>query len=80
MLLEYIISSDKKSAALETVIKNDPWGQKYRLNIYTYNADDSESIPGMVVITSNGADSMSNKSSYSSEDFGDDIIAVIEPN
>lgn len=74
------ISDDKKSATFETVIKNDPWGQKYRLNIYTYNADDSESIPGMVIITSNGADSLSNKSSYSSEDFGDDIIAVIEPN
>ena len=74
------ISSDKKSAALETVIKNDPWGQRYRLNIYTYNGDDADSIPGMIIISSNGADSLSNKESYSSEEFGDDIIAVIEPN
>lgn len=74
------IASDKKSITLETVIKTDPWGQKYRLNIYTYDGEDTDSIPGMVLITSNGADSISNKSTYSDEKFGDDIIAVIEPN
>ncbi|MBS7306114.1 MAG: prepilin-type N-terminal cleavage/methylation domain-containing protein [Lachnospiraceae bacterium] len=74
------IAADKKSATFETVIKQDPWKQKYRMNIYTYNGDDAGSIPGMIVISSNGADSVSNKGSYSSDDFGDDVIAVIEPN
>lgn len=74
------ISADKKSVELATTIKKDPWGQKYLLNIYTYEGADSESIPGMVIVMSNGIDSISNKESYSSEDFGDDVIAVIEPN
>lgn len=74
------VAADKRSATFETVIKQDPWKQKYKMNIYTYKGDDAESIPGMVIITSNGADSLSNKDTYSSDDFGDDIIAVIEPN
>lgn len=74
------IAEDKKSATFETVIKCDPWHQKYKMNIYTYSGEDAESIPGMIVISSNGADSLSNKNSYSSDDFGDDVIAVIEPN
>ena len=74
------ISADKKSATFETVIKQDPWKQRYKLNIYTYSGDDSESIPGMVIISSSGIDSVSNKDNYSLDDFGDDVIAVIEPN
>ena len=74
------VAADKKSAILETVIKHDPWNRKYMMNIYTYAGDNAESIPGMIIISSNGADCVSNKDSYSSDDFGDDIIAVIEPN
>lgn len=73
-------SQDKKSVTLETVIKEDPWRGKYEINIYTYSADDAESIPGLVVITSNGIDGISNKEGYADEDFGDDILAIIEPN
>jgi len=74
------ISEDKKSAALKTTIKEDPWQGKYEINIYTYSADDSESIPGLVVISSNGPDGISGKEGYSDGDFGDDILAIIEPN
>ena len=74
------IAADKKSVTLETVVKTDPWNQKYRMSIYTYDGADADSIPGMVVVTSNGIDSMSSQDGYSSGDFGDDVIAVIEPN
>ena len=30
------IADDKKSVTLKTKIKEDPWGNKYELYIYTY--------------------------------------------
>ena len=73
------ISNDKKRIKLETSVKNDPWNQKYQLDIYTYAGDDAEGVPGLVVISSNGQDAKSSRENYSENEFGDDIIAVIEP-
>ncbi len=74
------ISVDKKSVILETKLKCDPWNNKYTLNIYTYNGDDKTSVTGLVVIASNGIDAQSSRSTYSEGVFGDDVIAVVEPN
>ena len=74
------IADDKKSVTLKTKTKEDPWGNKYELYIYTYSADDSSSIPGLVIVSSSGKDSKNNKTEYSAGNYGDDVIAVIKPN
>lgn len=74
------IAEDKKSVALKTKIKEDPWGNKYELYIYTYSGDDGTSMPGLVIVSSSGRDAKSNKTEYSAGNYGDDVIAVIKPN
>ena len=74
------ISEDKRSAVFRTKMKKDPWGNKYEIDIYTYEGDDAESMPGLVIISSCGKDSKSNKTEYKNGDYGDDIVAVIKPN
>lgn len=74
------VADDKKSITLKTKIKEDPWGNKYEFYIYTYSGDDASSMPGLVVITSCGKDSKSNKSEYKTGNYGDDVIAVVNPN
>lgn len=73
------IASDKRSVKLITKHKTDPWKHKYRISIYTYNGDDNESIPGLVIITSSGIDGQSSISTYKDGNFGDDIVAIVEP-
>ena len=74
------VADDKKSITLKTKIKEDPWGNKYEFYIYTYSGLDASSMPGLVVITSCGKDSKSNKSEYKAGNYGDDVIAVVNPN
>lgn len=74
------IGEDKKSITLKTKIKEDPWGNKYEFYIYTYPGEDSSSMPGLIIISSYGKDSKSNKTEYKNGDYGDDIIAVVNPN
>ena len=74
------ISDDKKSITLKTKIKEDPWGNKYEFYIYTYSGPDGASMPGLVIISSCGKDSQSNKAEYKNGDYADDIIAIINPN
>ena len=74
------IADDKKSVTLKTKIKEDPWGNKYEFHIYTYSGADSTSTPGLVIVSSCGRDSKSNKMEYKTGNYGDDIIAVIKPN
>lgn len=74
------IAEDKKSVRLVSSIKKDPWNNKYEFNIYTYSGADSGIKPGLIVITSNGPDAQSNKDGYTDGNFGDDIIAVVDPN
>ena len=74
------IADDKKSVTLKTKIKEDPWGNKYELYIYTYSGADSTSMPGLVIVSSRGRDSISNKSEYKDGNYGDDVITVIKPN
>lgn len=74
------VSEDKHSVVLQTKVKTDPWHNKYRIYIYTYSGDDADNIPGLIVITSNGIDSRSSMDTYADNNFGDDVIAVIEPN
>lgn len=74
------IADDKKSVRFETKLKDDPWNNKYEVYIYTYEGDDATSVPGMIVITSKGADGQDSRDTYSSGEYGDDIIAVVEPN
>ena len=74
------VADDKKSITLKTKIKEDPWGNKYEFYIYTYSGLDASSMPGLVVITSCGKDSKSNKSEYKTGNYGDDVIAVVNPN
>lgn len=73
------IASDKKSVKLITKHKTDPWKNKYRISIYTYNGDDKTSIPGLVIITSYGVDGKSSMATYKDGNFGDDIAAIVEP-
>ena len=74
------LADDKKSVTLKTKIKEDPWGNKYELYIYTYSGADSTSMPGLVIVSSRGRDSISNKSEYKDGNYGDDVITVIKPN
>ncbi len=74
------IAADKRSAVLETKIKTDPWNNKYSLNIYTYDGADETSVSGLIVIASNGIDAQSSRTTYADGNFGDDVIAVVEPN
>lgn len=74
------IADDKKSITLKTKVKEDPWGNKYEFYIYTYSGPDATSMPGLVIISSYGKDSVSNKSEYKNGDYGDDVIAIINPN
>lgn len=79
--LEFVSAAeDKKSAVLQTKLKDDPWGNRYQLRVYTYAGTDAESVPGMIIISSGGADRVIDSDSYSSGSFGDDVIAVVEPN
>ena len=71
------VSADGKSITLKTKVKTDPWNNKYSLHIYTA---DEGTVPGLIVIASGGPDSKSNETQYSSENYGDDIVAVIKPN
>lgn len=71
------VSADEKSITLKTKVKTDPWNNKYSLHIYT---DGEGTVPGLIVIASSGPDSVSNETQYSSETYGDDIVAVIKPN
>ena len=71
------VSADGKSITLKTKVKTDPWNKKYSLHIYTSSEG---TVPGLIVIASSGPDSKSNETEYSSENYGDDIVAVIKPN
>ena len=71
------VSADGKSIMLKTKVKTDPWNNKYSLHIYTAQEG---TVPGLIVIASSGPDSKSNETEYSSENYGDDIVAVIKPN
>ena len=71
------VSADGKSIMLKTKLKTDPWNNKYSLHIYTAQEG---TVPGLIVIASSGPDSKSNETEYSSENYGDDIVAVIKPN
>jgi prepilin-type N-terminal cleavage/methylation domain-containing protein len=73
------IATDKKSAKLITKNKSDPWGNKYNFNIYTYDGDDKDSVSGLILIYSKGADGKSNHTTYKDQNFGDDVIAIVEP-
>ena len=73
------LADDKRSVNLSTKVKTDPWGNKYQVSVYTYNGDDAANPPGLVIISSNGKDGKSSRSTYKDENFGDDVIAVLEP-
>ena len=74
------ISDDKKSFELITQKKTDPWNNKYKIYVYTYDENDSSSIDGLIIIASNGEDGISNGSEYKNSNYGDDVLAIIEPN
>lgn len=74
------ISDDKKSFRIKTKLKEDPWGNRYEFDIYTYSGTGAESKTGLAIISSCGPDSKSNKTEYKNGNYGDDIIAVINPN
>ena len=73
------IAADKKSAKISTKIKTDPWNNKYNAAIYTYDGEDKFGIPGLVIISSSGKDGQSSATTYKDSNYGDDIIAVVEP-
>jgi len=72
-------ADDKKSVSLISKLKTDPWNAKYKINIYTYDGGDKDSIPGLVVISSSGIDGKSNLETYKENNYGDDIAAIVEP-
>lgn len=70
-------ASNKASFTCETTFKKDPWSNKYLVYINTKAAT---GLPaGTVIIASYGKDGISSSSTYASGEFGDDIIAIIEP-
>ena len=70
-------ASNKTNFTCETTFKKDPWNNKYMVYI---NTKDATGLPaGTVIIASYGKDGISSSSTYSSGDFGDDIIAIVEP-
>lgn len=73
------VAADKKSVSLATKHKKDPWGNPYQIVIYTYDGDDRETVSGLVVVYSKGVDGISNAEGYKEGNYGDDVIAVVEP-
>ena len=51
-----------------------------KLSAICESGDDSSSMPGLVIISSYGKDGTSNKTEYKNGDYGDDVIAVVNPN
>ena len=74
------VKKEVKEKENKTKVKEDPWGNKYEFYIYTYSGLDATSMPGLVIISSYGKDSVSNKAEYKNGDYGDDVIAIINPN
>lgn len=76
--IEFISSdADKHSFKAKTKNKKDPFGNMYYLNIYTYAGVDKDSITGLVVISSAGANATA--ADVSSGSYDDDVIAIVEP-
>lgn len=73
------VANDKRSASLISKLKTDPWKEKFKMHIYTYDGEDKESTSGLVVVSSSGIDAKSNLSTYKDNNYGDDIVAIIEP-
>lgn len=73
------VADNKKSVSLISKRKTDPWHEKYKVNIYTYDGEDKDSTPGLVVISSSGIDAKSIINTYKENHYGDDIVAIIEP-
>ena len=73
------ILNNKKSVSLISKLKTDPWHGKYKVNIYTYDGVDKDSTSGLVVVSSNGIDAKSNLNTYKENNYGDDIVAIVEP-
>ena len=71
------ISDDKKSFELVTQKKTDAWNNPYKIYIYT---DEGTGIDGLIIIASCGEDSSSNGTEYKNGNYGDDVLAIIEPN
>lgn len=70
-------ATDRTSFTCETTFKKDPWNKKYMVYVNTKAAT---GLPaGTVIVASFGKDGISSSSTYSSGDFGDDILAIIEP-
>ncbi len=78
-IMVYQIADDKKSVKLTTKTKTDPWKGKYQISIYTYDGDDKESVTGLIIISSKGVNGTANKATYKDGNYGDDIIAIVEP-
>lgn len=74
------VAEDNKSFEIITKNKTDPWNNQYKINIYTYDGDDKSSIDGLIIISSAGEDGRFNDVYYKNSNYGDDVIAVIEPN
>lgn len=70
-------ASDRTSFTCETTFKKDPWNNKYQVYVNTKAAT---GLPaGTVIIASYGKDGLSSSSTYVSGEFGDDILAIVEP-
>lgn len=73
-------ASDKKSFTVVTKDKNDAWSHPYKFRVYTYDGADAESICGLVIAYSAGADGIYSEEIYKDGNYGDDIIAIVKPN
>lgn len=70
-------ASDRTSFTCETTFKKDPWNNKYMVYVNTKAAT---GLPaGTVIVASCGKDGISSSSTYVAGEFGDDILAIIEP-
>jgi prepilin-type N-terminal cleavage/methylation domain-containing protein len=74
------IADNKRSTSLISKMKTDPWKEKFKIHVYTYGGEDRESTSGLVVVSSSGVDTKSSLNTYKDNDYGDDIVAIIEPN
>lgn len=71
------VITGRKGFKCTTKLKKDPWDQLYEIYI---NTKEETGVPsGVVVVTSKGPDRESQFNTYASNNYGDDILVIIEP-
>lgn len=71
------VIAGNKGFKCTTKLKKDPWDQLY--DIYINTKASAGAPAGIVVVTSKGPDRETQFDTYSDNNYGDDILVIIEP-